>query len=84
MNHDVLKEKLMKAFDGAVPFKARTRWGKFCREREISLHLNMDWVKDYRFFDFMRGCKELSYYHTEEGYFIEITPETIKSWGTTK
>ena len=45
MDHDVLAEKLHKAFGNKIPMVARERWGLFIRERRTVFIFRYEWVK---------------------------------------
>jgi hypothetical protein len=51
MDHEELKDKLLKAMGGAPPMKGREVWGEFVRSRGSRFYMSYDWIKDRRIWD---------------------------------
>lgn len=49
MDHDILAEKILKAMGGKVPIPLREEWSKFRRTPGSEIRIDMDWIKDQRF-----------------------------------
>lgn len=58
MNHDILREKIRKAFGTVVPFAARESWATFVKERRTEFNMRYEWIKDPRFYQWIHKNKE--------------------------
>lgn len=58
MDHDVLKDKCKKAFGMKIPMAARDSWATFIRERRTEYTFRYEWIRDPRFFDWVRANSE--------------------------
>lgn len=61
MDHDELKDKILKAFGGRVPVSAKDRWAEFVKNRETEIFLFYDWVKDRRFYRWVQNHPDLEF-----------------------
>lgn len=72
MTHEELKDKLLKAMGGKIPFKARGTWGYFLRSRNSTFFMNWDWITDPRIEKWAEDHDEVECYDSVNGLTIEI------------
>lgn len=73
MTHQALREKLLKAFGGQVPMKARDRWAEFIRNEATEIYVRYEWIKDARFFKWVHDSPEVDFGEGAEGLTVWST-----------
>jgi len=72
MTHEQLREKIMKAFGGKVPMRARDRWANFLRGQATEIYLEYEWIKDSRFFRWIYECEDVDFGEGSDGLTVWI------------
>jgi hypothetical protein len=59
MDHEELKEKLLKGMGGKPPMVARESWGEFQRTKATEWWYNYEWIKIPQFHDWAHYCTDV-------------------------
>ena len=58
MNHEMLRDKCRKAFGHKIPMDAKERWSVFIKEQRTEFTFRWEWIRDPRFYDWLRANSE--------------------------
>lgn len=61
MDHEQLKQKILKGMGGKVPISARDSWAQFIREKATEFRIRYEWISVIGFFKWIYESPEVDF-----------------------